>query len=287
MVACCSTLRSCKVRRILCIHSYKQYNSLCRNLCVHREFYERRCWELTQGYTLDLKNLALQQFTAQFMGQVVGIRGWARLKERENVLMFIMPTNLKSITRFNPRMPLRFNIIAAMCDNRGIGIKGTLPWKLKNEMAFFTRMTSDTKEKDKKNAVIMGRLTWESIPPKYKPLPNRLNVIISTTLKDVGNDSLVFSNLNDAINTLSQPPYINSIESVWIVGGSVLYKESLNCNMCHRVYLTNINKSFECDTFFPELPSTKFIEVSDNRVPTGLQKENGITYEFKVYEKCD
>lgn len=50
-------------------------------------------------------------------------------------------------------------------------------------MQYFTDMTSNTKDPDKKNAVLMGRKTWESIPPKYKPLPNRQNVIISRTLK--------------------------------------------------------------------------------------------------------
>ena len=61
----------------------------------------------------------------------------------------------------------------------GIGKDGKLPWHLPGEMAFFKELTSKTSDAGKHNAVVMGRRTWESLPPKFRPLPGRLNVVLS------------------------------------------------------------------------------------------------------------
>ena len=88
------------------------------------------------------------------------------------------------------------NFILAASENWGIGINNELPWKLKLDMAYFERTTkrvlplnstfpsTEIKPKENKlqNALIMGRKTWESIPPKFQPLKNRLNVVISKSL---------------------------------------------------------------------------------------------------------
>ena len=68
------------------------------------------------------------------------------------------------------------NLIVAYCKNRGIGFKNTLPWKLSLDMNRFKKLTIGNKN----NAVIMGRNTWESLPLKYKPLPKRTNIILTT-----------------------------------------------------------------------------------------------------------
>lgn len=87
----------------------------------------------------------------------------------------------------------KFSLVAAACLNNGIGIKGRLPWTLRNEMAFFTRVTSTVTTDEKKNAVIMGRKTWDSIPLKFKPLPNRVNVVLSESLKEVPKRKIKFN----------------------------------------------------------------------------------------------
>ncbi len=81
---------------------------------------------------------------------------------------------------------MKVNLIVAGCKVLGketkvygIGNKGQLPWRLKNEMKFFAKMTTTTKDTSKKNAVIMGRKTWESIPEKFRPLKNRFNLILT------------------------------------------------------------------------------------------------------------
>lgn len=74
-------------------------------------------------------------------------------------------------------------MIAAMSMTNGIGKDGGLPWKLKGEMAYFRNVTSAVPDSDsgKKNAVIMGRKTWTSIPPKFRPLKGRVNIVISAS----------------------------------------------------------------------------------------------------------
>ena len=88
----------------------------------------------------------------------------------------------------------------------------------------------------------------------------------------------------DALEKLSKRS--NEIEKYWICGGTSVYKEAMDSDLCHRVYLTKIEKKFECDTFFPEMDESVFKHVSDPLVPTERQFENGIFYKFHVYQKC-
>lgn len=82
------------------------------------------------------------------------------------------PENLKS-------QSIKLNLIVAMCNsNRGIGINGEIPWRLPKDMKHFANVTTFTKDPKKINAVIMGRLTWQSIPKQFRPMPNRLNVFV-------------------------------------------------------------------------------------------------------------
>lgn len=80
---------------------------------------------------------------------------------------------------------LKLAMVAAMSLTNGIGKDGGLPWRLKGEMAYFRKVTSyiaeDEVREGARNAVIMGRKTWASIPPKFRPLNGRLNVVISRT----------------------------------------------------------------------------------------------------------
>ena len=81
------------------------------------------------------------------------------------------------------RAPIRLTLIAATTMANGLGVSGTLPWRLKGEMGYFRSATTNVAPNDdkeyKKNAVIMGRKTWESIPPKFRPLKDRVNIVIS------------------------------------------------------------------------------------------------------------
>lgn len=74
---------------------------------------------------------------------------------------------------------LTFQIVVAATRKLGIGKGGTMPWKLPGDMAYFKELTSRTADPAKQNAVVMGRKTWESIPPKFRPLPGRVNVVLT------------------------------------------------------------------------------------------------------------
>jgi dihydrofolate reductase/thymidylate synthase len=75
---------------------------------------------------------------------------------------------------------MSFTIVVAYTRRMGIGKDGGLPWRpLKNDMARFKRITMGSLSKDKFNVVIMGRKTWESIPEKFRPLPGRINIVLS------------------------------------------------------------------------------------------------------------
>lgn len=79
-------------------------------------------------------------------------------------------------------MKKNFALIVAATEELGIGVKSNLPWRLPKDMAFFKQVTMHVPKgmpADAKNAVIMGRVTWESIPPKFRPLADRINIVIS------------------------------------------------------------------------------------------------------------
>ena len=82
---------------------------------------------------------------------------------------------------------MTYQLVVAATRKLGIGKAGKMPWKLPGDMAYFKELTSKTAESGMQNAVIMGRKTWESIPPKFRPLPNRVNVVL--TRKAAGHEN--------------------------------------------------------------------------------------------------
>lgn len=74
---------------------------------------------------------------------------------------------------------MEFSIVIAVSKNLGFGLNGQLPWKLSQDLQYFRKITTHYPN----SSVIMGRKTWDSIPAKYKPLPNRKNIVVSTTLE--------------------------------------------------------------------------------------------------------
>uniref|UniRef100_A0A1I8MTU5 dihydrofolate reductase n=1 Tax=Musca domestica TaxID=7370 RepID=A0A1I8MTU5_MUSDO len=183
---------------------------------------------------------------------------------------------------------LKFSLIVAVCENFGIGLKGDLPWRLKSELKYFSSTTKRVRDPTKRNVVIMGRRTYFGVPESKRPLAERLNIVLSTTLKpsDLPSDVLLYPNLEAAMNFLETDENVTKqIETVWIVGGSGVYAEAMASARCHRLYLTKIHATFECDTFFPSIPDD-FKEVElDAETPKGVQEENNIKYEYKILEK--
>lgn len=181
-------------------------------------------------------------------------------------------------------MAFKYFLILAKTEKNGIGYKGQLPWRLKKELGYFTRMTKTVQDPKKQNAVIMGRLTWESMPDAFKPLSNRLNIVLSSQEREF-NGAVHCKNLQEAAHKLESPEFVDKIESVWIIGGSKVYEAAVSEGFCDKIFLTVIKKDFPCDVFVNMDVSQGFREIVDPRVPTELQEENNVEYVFKVYEK--
>jgi len=173
-------------------------------------------------------------------------------------------------------------IISAVDKNFGIGIKNALPWSFKSDMKHFKEITSTTKDPNKRNAVLMGRKTWESLPEKYRPLPDRLNIILSRSQtknlneeipKDPNPTALV-SSFIEAFSILN-----DDIENLFIIGGEGVYKQAISLEEIDGIYLTEIENEYEVDTFFPKIP--------ENFQKTNLSKteENGVVLNFNYYLK--
>ena len=165
-------------------------------------------------------------------------------------------------------MSLTLKIIVAVDDDWSIGKDGDLPWpRNKADMAFFKRMTLG-------RPVIMGRKTWESIPAKFRPLNDRLNIIVTTNEDyDPGvsdpDQVRVFTSLAEAINDLRTEPY----PEAFVIGGASLYNHAAVFNSTSEIYLSNIHGSFDGDTTLAELfvdgLKTMFQPVWQQRGPDG------------------
>ncbi|CDW55303.1 dihydrofolate reductase [Trichuris trichiura] len=164
------------------------------------------------------------------------------------------------------------NIIVATCEGLGIGLPITI-WA---DFYFVCILA-------KQNAVIMGRRTYESIPPKFRPLKQRFTIVLSRDMHEA-NEFFVARSLDDALKFLRSPSMESAIETAWVCGGSSVYKEALDRGLWNRLYITRIHQAFKCDTFFPSIDFGQLKKVSDASVPSEMQQERGVTYHFEVYE---
>lgn len=157
-----------------------------------------------------------------------------------------------------------FSVVVAATQKGGIGKENTMPWKLPTDMAYFKKLTLDTKQEGKMNAVILGRKTWESIPKKFRPLAGRLNIILTTNKENLeaGVESIenvrISDSLPNALKLVSTGELETSIANVFVIGGGMIYKEAWALPQCEKLYITNILKDYECDTFIPPVDPNKF-----------------------------
>ena len=210
---------------------------------------------------------------------------------------------------------MELTLVVAATRNMGIGARGTLPWTgLKREMAYFARVTKRLPPQilevrpEARNAVIMGRKTWDSIPPKFRPLKGRLNIVISRSYptptrdaQDTPNpdvDPVQVSSLRQAISYLLSKPE-GSVGKVFVIGGAQIYEAALQLPEAKRLLITRIHSDFECDTFFPLVvqngqdcapgwsmkPKAELDDWVGETVPHGIQEENHTRYEFQMWER--
>ena len=137
------------------------------------------------------------------------------------------------------------------------------------------------------NAVVMGRKTWFSIPDKFRPLSNRINVVLSRELPEAPEGAHLARSFSEAMEMLTTGSLSSRVESVFVIGGSSLYGEAMMSGQfpC-RLYLTRVLGDYMCDVFMPSVDDFKFHKVPNpDNIPAEVLNENGIDFKFEVYEK--
>lgn len=136
-------------------------------------------------------------------------------------------------------------LIVAMDPHNGIGIDGKLPWHIKEDLKLF-------KERTLNHKVVMGRKTYESIG---KPLPDRENIVVTRNqlISDIENVKVI-RNLETFLSENE-----GTEEEIFIIGGAEIYQAALP--YANRLAISHINKSYNCDTFFPMFNSNKYKET--------------------------
>lgn len=132
-------------------------------------------------------------------------------------------------------------LIVAYAQNKVIGNKGCIPWKIPGEQKRFKEFTTG-------NVVIMGRRSYEEIG---KPLPNRTTIVISNTKNFDAENCITASFLKEALELANN-------RDVYISGGSKLYEEAMS--IVDKMYITEINEVIEGDTYFPEFNESDFVK---------------------------
>ena len=163
------------------------------------------------------------------------------------------------------------SIIVAASTNNVIGKDNDLIWHMPNDMNFF-------KETTQARHVIMGRKNFESIPHKFRPLPNRTNIIVTRDVNYKAEDVLVVNSLEDGIEFAKAN---NEIET-FVIGGGEIYKLALERNLIDKIYLTRIHHNFEGDTYFPNL--SNLWEVT-NRKDCYKDDRHAYDYSYLTLEK--
>ena len=157
------------------------------------------------------------------------------------------------------------SIIAAMSENRVIGRRNRLPWKLPADLKHFKRLTMG-------KPVVMGRKTFESLG---KPLPGRINIVITRNPRFKPQNCVVAHSIEEAMDE------VKTSHEVMVIGGSSFYQQTLP--LADRMYLTLIHHTFSGDAFFPRYNEDEWLETE--RSDHGPDDMNPFPYSFTVMQR--
>ncbi len=145
--------------------------------------------------------------------------------------------------------------IVAMDEGRVIGKDGALPWHLPEDLAHFKAKTSG-------HLVVMGRKTWDSLPPKFRPLPGRVNIVVSRNPAaiNVPEGAYAVSSVAQALELAERS--VMPGQMIWFIGGAELYAAALP--LCDELHLTLVHGTHEGDAVFPPFEE-RFEEVSSDK----------------------
>lgn len=167
---------------------------------------------------------------------------------------------------------MKVSLIVAVDEQYGIGKNNDLMWHLPADMRFFKETTTG-------HIVVMGRKNYESIPERFRPLPNRENVVLSRSEDFKAEGCLVFTSLQNCLEH-----YAGEKErTVFIIGGGQIYREALEMKCVEELFITRVHHTYDADVFFPEM------ELSDWKKTILLEhpadEKNEVAFTIAHYEK--
>lgn len=160
----------------------------------------------------------------------------------------------------------RINLILARAANGVIGKDNTLPWHLPEDMAHFRRQTAGA-------PVIMGRKTWDSLPARFRPLPGRVNIVITRQRDWHAEGSVAVNSVSEAVKKCEE---IGAPEA-WVIGGEQIFAETMP--IAARAIVTEIAKGYEGDAFAPKFDANWSETHRESHVSV-----NGLEFSFVTLE---
>ena len=160
---------------------------------------------------------------------------------------------------------MQLSMIYARASNGVIGHNNQLPWHLPEDLAHFKRLTHGW-------PVIMGRKTWDSLPPRFRPLPGRTNIVVTRQTGWQAPGASVANSLQDAI------AQCGNVAQAWVIGGAQIYAAAEL--LADRIEVTEIAQDFEGDAFAPPLGAQWVEAARESHVSS-----SGLSFSFITYNK--
>jgi dihydrofolate reductase len=168
--------------------------------------------------------------------------------------------------------PIRIALVAAVARNGVIGRDGEMPWRLSTDLKRFKRLTMGA-------PVVMGRKTFEAIG---KPLPGRINIVVTRSAGFAADGTTVASDLNSALRHAVNEAERLGLPEAFVIGGGEVYAAAIG--RADRLYITHVEASPEGDARFPPIDPAIWRAISSERIAAG-EKDTEATL-FTVYDRA-
>ena len=163
---------------------------------------------------------------------------------------------------------MKMAMIVAMDEDGCIGHQGDLPWRLKSDMQRFKSLT----EADGFNAVIMGRKTWDSLPDSFRPLPERINIVMSRDINWTHDEAEVALYHGRAIEIA----YAEGCDECWVIGGAQIYEMFID--RVEEIHVTTVHTSGSGDVKFPDWNRNEWAETVVEKLDADADNAHATTY---------
>ena len=163
---------------------------------------------------------------------------------------------------------MKMAMIVAMDEDGCIGHQGDLPWRLKSDMQRFKSLT----EADGFNAVIMGRKTWDSLPDSFRPLPERINIVMSRDINWSHDEAEVALYHGRAIEIA----YAEGCDECWVIGGAQIYEMFID--RVEEIHVTTVHTSGSGDVKFPDWNRNEWAETVVEKLDSDADNAHATTY---------